>query len=87
MRKGTDRPGIYAYVVDLTDGRWNIEAESIIWEPDAPIVKDNSMAGVFAFLKFGQPGAIKLSDYSILTTHWTVENGQGKTIAMKFDIK
>ena len=87
MRKGTDRPGIYAYVVNLENGKWDIEAEKVIWEPDTPIVKDNSMAAVFAYLKFGQPGAIKLSDESILTTHWTVENGQGKTIAMKLDIK
>lgn len=87
MRKDTDRPGIYAYVVNLENGKWEIEAEQVIWEPTTPLVKDESMAAIFAFLKFGQPGAIKLSDGSILTTHWMVDNGQGKTVAMKLEIK
>ena len=87
MRKGTDRPGIYAYVVNLENGKWDIEAESVIWEPTTPLVKDTTMAAIFAYLKFGQPGAIKLSDGSILTTHWMIDNGQGKTIAMKLEIK
>jgi hypothetical protein len=85
-RRDTDRPGIYAYIVNLADGKWDIDSEELIWEPNFPILKDTKMAEIFSFLKFGQPGAILLSDGSILTTHWFVENGQGQTCAMKLDI-
>lgn len=85
-RRDTDRPGIYAYIVNLENGKWDIEEQSILWEPEFPIKKDKNMADVFSYLKFGQPGAIKLSDGTILTTHWTIENGQGKTIAMRLNI-
>ena len=87
IRKETDRPGIYAFVVNLENDKWDIEAQSVIWEPKTPIVKDTSMAAIFAYLKFGQPGAIKLKDGIILTTHWAIENGMGKTFVMKLNIK
>lgn len=83
-RRDTDRPGIYAYIVDLSDNKWNIESETLIWEPPMPVVRDANMAEIFAFLKFGQPGAYLLNDGTVLTTHWYIENGQGKTIAMRF---
>ena len=86
VRRDTPKPGIYAYIVNLQNGKWEIENESLIWEPNFPVTKDTNMAEVFSFLKFGQPGAVKLSDGSILTTHWVVEQGQGRTVAMKLAI-
>jgi hypothetical protein len=87
MRKGTSRPGIYAYIVNLENGKWEIENESIIWEPDLPMKKNENMAEIFAYLTFGQPGAVQLSDGTILTTHWVIDCGQGKTVAMKLLIE
>ena len=84
-RRDTDKPGIYAYIVNLENGKWVIESEALIWEPAFPIMKTTNMAEIFSFLKFGQPGARLLSDGTILTTHWTIENGQGRTIAMGFE--
>lgn len=86
IRRNTDRPGIYAYVIDFSDKQWNIIESEIIWEPTTPIVKDTKMAEVFSYLKFGQPGAIKLNDNSILMSHWYADNGQYKTIATKIEI-
>jgi hypothetical protein len=86
-RRDTDRPGVYACIVNLGNGKWEIESETMLWEPSFPIVKDTKMAEIFSFLKFGQPGAIRLSDGGILTTHWCIENGQGRTIAMRFDLE
>ena len=72
--------------IDFSDKQWNIIESEIIWEPTTPIVKDTKMAEVFSYLKFGQPGAIKLNDNSILMSHWYADNGQYKTIATKIKI-
>ena len=85
-RRDTDRPGIYADIVHLADNKWNVESETLIWEPAVPVVRDKNMAEVFAFLKFGQPGACLLQDGTVLTTHWFIDNGQGKTIAMRLKL-
>jgi len=82
-RRDTDRPGIYGYIVNLENDDWKIEEELLVWEPKTVLMRDNSMAEVFAFLKFGQPGAIRLADGSLLITFWTIENGQGRTVAVK----
>lgn len=86
-RRDTDRPGVYACIVDLEDGKWDIKSEALIWEPSFHMTKDSNMAEIFSFCKFGQPGAIKLSDGTILTTHWIIEYGQGKTLTMKLEIE
>ena len=78
IRRDTDRPGIYGYIVDLAKGKWDILSKEIIWEPQVPVKADNSMAAVFAFLKFGQPSAVKLKDGNYLITNWFVEDGRGK---------
>ena len=74
IRRDTDEPGIYGYIVYLSDGKWNILEEKLIWAPNAPVMKNSKMAEIFAFLKFGQPGAIKLMDGDILMTHWFAED-------------
>lgn len=78
IRRDTDRPGVYGYVVDVTDGGWKIEDEAVIWEPAAPMKALKNMAGIFSFVKFGQPGAIKLADGDLLMVHWYCEEGQYK---------
>jgi sialidase-1 len=86
LRRDTDRPGIYAYIVDVSKGGWDILSEQVIWEPEVPIKRNKNAAEVFAFLKFGQPSAIKLSDGSWLMTHWVIEEGQGKILKTGFSI-
>ena len=81
VRRDTDRPGIYACIVDFSEGEWNIIEQEIIWEPDFKITKDTNMAEIFSFLKFGQPGAILLSDGNIMMSHWFAKEGQYKTVA------
>lgn len=83
VRRDTDRPGIYAYVIDLSYGEWKIIDKSVVWEPETPILKDNKMAEVFSFLKFGQPGAIMLSDGDVMMSHWYCKEGQYKTLATR----
>ena len=86
VRRDTDRPGIYACIVDLSDGEWRIVEKQLVWEPNAPLVKDKSMAEIFSFLKFGQPGAILLSDGDVMMTHWFAEGGQYKTCATRIKL-
>ena len=86
IRRDTDRPGIYAYVIDFKDKKWDVIDSEIIWEPNTPIMKNNKMAEIFSFLKFGQPGAIMLNDGSVLMSHWYAEDGQYKTFATKIKL-
>lgn len=86
IRRDTDRPGIYGYIVDFTNGKWNIEEEMLIWEPKTPMFKQSNMAEVFSFLKFGQPSAIKLSDGNVMMSHWYAEDGQYQTAVTKIEL-
>ena len=86
VRRDTERPGIYAYIVDFSDKTWNIIESDIVWEPDFQIKKDEKMAEIFSFLKFGQPGAIKLNDGNILMSHWYAKDGQYKTVATRIEL-
>ncbi len=81
VRRDTERPGIYACIVDFSDKKWNIIDKQVVWEPDFKIIKDTNMAEIFSFLKFGQPGAILLSDGNIMMSHWYAKEGQYKTVA------
>ena len=83
IRRDTDRPGIYGYVVDFSEKKWNITARQLLWEPSTPVSRDPHMAEIFAFLKFGQPSAIRLADGDLLMTHWYAEQGQYKTCATR----
>ena len=87
VRRDTDRPGIYGYVIDFSERRWRVVDEALLWEPPAPIVKDTRMAEIFSFLKFGQPGAILLSDGDAMMSHWFFENGEYKTVASRISLK
>lgn len=86
VRRDTDRPGIYGYIVDFSEKTWKITEEMLLWEPAVPILRDNKMADIFAFLKFGQPGAILLKDGNVLMTHWYAQDGQYKTVATRIEL-
>lgn len=83
VRRDTDRPGIYGCIVDLSDGIWKVLKTSLLWEPLTPVFRDGHMAEVFAYLKFGQPSAIRIDENTVLMTHWFAENGQYKTQATR----
>lgn len=83
VRRDTDRPGIYACIVDFSEKTWNITEQTVLWEPKTPIVKDAKMAEIFAFLKFGQPGAILLDNGDVMMSYWFMEDGQYKTVAAR----
>lgn len=86
MRKHTETPGIKACIVDVGRGDWNILHETMLWEPPAPLVRNDKAIKQFAFLKFGQPSAIRLNDGTYYMVHWSIEQGQGKIVWTKFQI-
>lgn len=86
VRRDTDRPGIYGYVIDFSDRSWRVVDSALLWEPNMPIKKNEKTAEIFAFLKFGQPGAILLSDGDVLMSHWFAESGEYKTVATRISI-
>lgn len=86
LRRDTERPGIYACIADVSGGKWNAGHVECVWEPQTPIVKNNKMAEIFAFLKFGQPDGVLLHDGTVLMTHWVCEDGAYKTVATRFSI-
>lgn len=86
VRRDTDRPGIYGYVIDFSHQKWDIVDSLLIWEPASPVLKDNKMAEIFSFLKFGQPGAIKLKNGDIMMSHWYAQDGQYKTVATRIKL-
>ena len=83
VRRDTDRPGIYGCIVDFSEKTWRIEEKALVWEPVTPMLKNEKMAEIFSFLKFGQPGAIRLADGDVLMSHWCAEDGQYKTVATR----
>ena len=86
IRRDTDRPGIYGYVVDFSEKTWKIVDEALLWEPAVPMIKDSKMAEIFSFVKFGQPIAIKLADGSLLLSFWFAQEGQYKTVCMPVEL-
>ena len=83
LRRDTDRPGVYGYVVDFSQGTWDIVEQSILWEPQSPMKKNDKLAEIFSYVKFGQPGAIVLEDGDVMMSHWYAEDGQYKTVATR----
>jgi len=86
IRRDTDRPGIYACIADTAGGKWQLLEQQLLWEPSVPMVGDKKMAAIFAFLKFGQPSAIRLADGDYLMTHWFCSDGLYKTCATRFQL-
>jgi len=86
LRRDTDRPGIYGCLVDFSDKTWKITDQCLLWEPDVPIQRNSKMAEIFAYLKFGQPGAIRLKDGTIMMSHWYAQDGQYRTMASRLEL-
>ena len=86
VRRDTDRPGIYACIGEITGGELHLGTPECVWQPNVPMTRDTHMAGIFSFLKFGQPGAVRLSDGTVLMTHWICEDGCYKTCTTAFQI-
>lgn len=86
VRRDTDRPGIYGCIADVSGGRWTLLETECLWEPNTPLLKNTKVAEIFAFLKFGQPGAIRLADGDLLMSHWHCEEGVYKTRATRIQI-
>lgn len=83
VRRDTDRPGVYGYVVDFSRGRWDIQESMLLWEPELPLRRQKGLADIFAYVRFGQPSAILLPDGELLMTHWACEDGQYRTFATR----
>jgi len=86
IRRDTDRPGVYGYIVDFSEKQWKITDTLLLWEPALPLVKDTKLAEIFSFVKFGQPGAILLDENTALMSHWYCEQGQYKVMATKIQL-
>ena len=86
VRRDTDRPGVYAYLVDFSDKTWKILDEALLWEPAVPMIKDTKMAEIFSFVKFGQPIVIRLQDGGLLLSFWYAQEGQYKTVCMNVEL-
>ena len=79
VRRDTDEVGIYACIAEIADGKWKTEQCERIWAPSAPMKRVKGMAEIFAMLKFGQPGALLLSEGRALVFFWMCEDGVYKT--------
>ena len=86
LRRDTDEPGVYACIADISGGEYKLLSKERIWKPNVPMTRINGFAEIFAFIKFGQPGVIRLSDGNIMMTLWVCEEGQYKTLTAKFEL-
>ena len=88
VRRDTECPGIYGCVVDFSKKRWDIVEKQLLWKPETPVRKDSKMAEIFSYLKFGQPGAVRLNNGKILMTHghlYHVKSGIGFAVRNAID--
>lgn len=83
VRRDTDKPGIYGYVVDFSQRTWNVVDSALLWAPAVPVTQEKHMAEIFSFLKFGQPSAMVLDDKNLLLCHWFAQDGQYRTVATR----
>lgn len=69
----------------LVQNRHIIE-QCLLWEPKSPMKKNDKLADIFSYVKFGQPGAILLEDGDVMMSHWYEEDGQYKTVATRIQL-
>ena len=86
VRRDTDEPGVYACIADVAGGEYKLLSKERIWKPNTPMTRNTTFAEIFAFIKFGQPGVVRLSDGSIMMTLWICEEGCYKTWAAKYEL-
>ncbi|HNX05643.1 MAG TPA: YhcH/YjgK/YiaL family protein [Opitutales bacterium] len=76
-RRDTDEPGVYGYVCDFSERKWNVVQEGLIWSAGkGPLKRDRKMAEVFGYLKFGQPSVVRLRDGRFLFCLWQETEGR-----------
>ena len=86
MRRDTNKPGIYGYIVDLSEDKWSINEKGLLWAPSSKLTANENTAEIFAYLKFGMPGAIRLKNGTILMCHWAAQDGQYYTLATGIEL-
>lgn len=86
VRRDTDEPGIYCAVADISGGSWKLQSVERIWEPSVPVIKDERMADIFSYLKFGQPSGVITDDGRLLLVHWEYKDGQHRTVLTAYEI-
>lgn len=70
--------GLYVRVVDLSDDRWRVVEEAMIWNGAPMNGSAQSMVGMFHALRFGQPSLLHLGGEEYLALNWSIEEGQGR---------
>ena len=85
-RRDTDKPGIYAYVVNLEKGTWDIEDELLVWEPATPVVQDKKPPKFSASSNPVSPAPSFFKNGHILMSHWFAEQGQYMTLSTEIEL-
>jgi hypothetical protein len=69
-----DRPGLWANLASVDNGRWQNLAEMAVWQGEGATVEraENSADGLAA-LRLGYPTPIQLPDGQVLVVFWCVE--------------
>lgn len=83
-REGED-VGLYVRIVDFSDDKWNLVAESRIWN-NAPPMKVAAYATMGRSLRFGQASLLRLDNGDVLATHWAIEDGQSRILTHRLRI-
>jgi hypothetical protein len=69
-----DRPGLWANLATLDNGRWHNLAETVIWQGEgAAVTHAQNSADGLAALRFGYPSPRQLADGQVLVVFWCVE--------------
>ncbi|MGI6088336.1 MAG: sialidase family protein [Kiritimatiellia bacterium] len=71
-----DRPGLWANISALRDGRWENESAMPLWGnyDGGKTVTTANMSHNFSVLKFGAPHLARLADGTVLVTFWCYED-------------
>ena len=85
IRRDTDHPGILACIAEVFHDSWHEISRRMIWEPE-PFSPDASRHEVFAYLKFGQPSALKLHDGDWMLSFWYEHEGVSRILWRRFRI-
>ncbi len=69
-----DRPGLWANLATLDNGRWRNLAEIVVWQGEgAAVTRTENSADGLAALRFGYPSPLQLADGQLVVVFWCVE--------------
>jgi sialidase-1 len=83
-REGEDI-GVFVNLVDFRGDRWRTLASEKVWG-NARAERIGSYAEMSRNLKFGQPSLLRLDPETVLATHWTIEDGQGRVLTHRLRV-